>query len=63
MFMAVFLLLHILFSAEQVQDFLHNLCLGGLSVISVAISVMYVHGCISATAYSVFCKTGSGFSA
>ncbi|KAL0012585.1 hypothetical protein SO802_007693 [Lithocarpus litseifolius] len=42
---------------ELVQDFLHNLCLGGLSVISVAIFVMYVLGCISATAYSVFCRT------
>ena len=60
---AVFLLLHILFSAEQVLDFLHNLCLGELSVRSVAISVMYVHGCISAIAYSVFCRIGSGFSA
>ena len=40
----VFLLLHILFSVEQVQDYLHNLCLQGLIVISVAISVFYVHG-------------------
>ncbi|KAL4609835.1 hypothetical protein ACB092_08G009400 [Castanea dentata] len=63
MYMGVFLLLHILFSAEQFQDFLHNLFLqGGLSVISVAFSMMYVHGCISVAAYFVSCRTGSRFS-
>ena len=41
---AVFLLLHILFSTEQVQDFLHNLCLQGVILISVVVPVLYVHG-------------------
>ena len=40
----VFLLLHILFSAEQVQDFLQNLCLQGVIVISISESILYVHG-------------------
>ena len=41
---AVFLLLHILFSAEQVHDFLHNLCFQGVNLVFVAVFVLYVHG-------------------
>ena len=34
----------IFFFAEQVQHFLHNLCLQGVTVIYIVVSVLYVHG-------------------
>ena len=41
---AVFLLLYILFFAKQVQDFLYNLCLQGVIVISIDVSILNIHG-------------------
>ena len=41
---AIFLLSYILLFAIQVQDFLHNLCLQGVIVISIDVSILNIHG-------------------